>query len=238
VGTPVEGKLQRLEGAKPNKEYMKIVGSLLYAAIVTRPDIAFAAQMLGRHMKAAEEEHLVAAKRVLRYLAGTQVYSIKYSGNGKSEVYGYSDADWGGDSATMRSTTGYIFFLGNGPISWTSRLQPTIAHSSAEAEYMALCSATQEAIHLRQLMQEMGFSQQGSTKIYEDNQGCIAMSKNPVMHKRTKHIAIRFHFIREKVESGEVEIEYIPTEHQWADALTKGISRTRLRILQPRIMGH
>lgn len=247
VATPSEGVLNRMsseDGGKPNKLYMSLVGSLLYAAMITRPDIAFAVQALGRHMQASGPEHMIAAKRVLRYLQGTKDLGLVYEYGPKNDgtpshyIHGYSDADWGGDKDTRRSTTGYVFMLGTGALSWGSRLQATVALSSAEAEYMAACAAVQEAIHLRELMGDLGYKQDRATVIYEDNQGCIALSANPVFRKRTKHIDIRYHFIRERVTSGEVELRYIPTEEQLADLLTKGLPKPRTIMLRDRIMGY
>jgi hypothetical protein len=204
------------EGGKPNKLYMSIVGSLLYAAMVTRPDITYAVQALGRHLQASGNEHMIAAKRVLRYLQGTKDLGIVYEDSGMQDIsiIGYSDADWGGDQDTRRSTTGYVFMLNTGVVSWASKLQPTIALSSAEAEYMAACAAVQEAIHLREFMSNIGYPQREATTIFEDNQGCIALSGNPIFHKRTKHIDIRYHFIRERIVSKEVELKYIPTNNK------------------------
>lgn len=246
VGTPAEGVLTRIvtkDGDKPDTLYMSIVGSLLYASIMTRPDISFAVQALGRHMQASGPEHMVAAKRVLRYLQGTKELGLVYeagdiSRGSKPSIVGYSDSDWAGDHDTRRSTTGYLFMLNNGgAVSWSSKLQPTVALSSAEAEYMAVCAAVQEAIHLRQLISDLGYMQDQPTVIFEDNQGCIAMSANPVFHKRTKHIDIRYHFIRERITSGDVELRYVATEYQLADLLTKALPRPRINSLRSSTLG-
>jgi hypothetical protein len=241
ISTPAEGTLSRVQGQPANSEYMSIVGSLLYASMVTRPDITFAVQALGRHLQSSSTEHLAAAKRVLRYLQGTKTLGIQFSG-GKNDqntiLTGYSDSDWGGDTDTRRSTTAYLFKFGEGPISWSSRLQPTVALSSAEAEYMAASAAVQEATYLRQLLMDFGYPQSTATKIYEDNQGCIALARNPVLHKRTKHIEIRYHFIREKIESGEINLIYIPTQKQQADILTKGLHKPQFEYLRTVVMGH
>lgn len=242
VATPAEGVLTRIkaeDGAVPDGEYMSMVGSLLYAAMMTRPDIAYAVQALGRHMQASGPEHVVAAKRVMRYLQGTRELGIKYGPiePSKLELAGYCDSDWGSDLDTRRSTTGWVFMLGGGAMSWGSKLQPTVALSSSEAEYMAASAAVQEALRLRSLLSSLGMEQHGAIKIYEDNQGCIALSENPVMHRRTKHIDIRYHFIRERVESGEVKLVYVPTEQQLADLLTKPLGRQVVIRLRERMMG-
>ena len=242
VATPAEGVLTRImaeAGARPDAEFMSMVGSLLYAAVMTRPDIAYAVQALGRHMQGAGPEHVTAAKRVMRYLQGTRMLGIKYGPVKASELelIGYCDSDWGSDLDTRRSTTGWIFMIGGGAVSWGSKLQPTVALSSSEAEYMAASAAVQEAMYTRSLLSSLGMEQIGVTKIYEDNQGCIALSENPVMHRRTKHIDIRYHFIRERVESGEVKLCYVPTEQQLADLLTKPLGRQQVIRLREIIMG-
>lgn len=127
--------------------------------------------------------------------------------------------------------------INGGGVSWGSKLQPTVALSSSEAEYMAASAAVQEALHMRSLLSSLGTEQHGATKIYEDNQGCIAMSENAISHRRTKHIAIRYHFIRERVESGEVKLCYVPTEQQLADLLTKPLGRVQVIRLRERMMG-
>lgn len=238
--TPAVGTLTRLEEDVYDQEYMALVGSLLYLAIVSRPDIAYAVQALSRHMRAPGEEHWTAAKRVLRYLKGTRNLGIKFGQSDRDDpgLTGYCDADWAGDKDTRRSTTAYIFKLDGGCISWSSRLQPTVALSTAEAEYMAACAAVQEAMYLRQLLSDLGWSMDGPIKIKEDNQGCIALSENPVHHKRTKHIDIKYHFVREKVLSGEIVLEHVATEHQLADLLTKPLERVRVEKLRTHVLGY
>jgi hypothetical protein len=242
VATPAEGVLSRVkpeDGASADGEYMSMVGSLLYAATMTRPDIAYAVQALGRHMRASGPEHVTAAKRVMRYLQGTREMGIQFGPTEVSELEleGYCDSDWGSDLDTRRSTTGYVFMMGGGAVSWGSKLQPTVALSSSEAEYMAASAAVQEAVYMRSLLGDLDMVQAEATKIYEDNQGCIALSENPVMHRRTKHIDIRFHFIRERVESGQVKLCYVPTGQQLADLLTKPLGRQQVTRLRERLMG-
>ena len=240
VATPTDGVLSRGDG-RVDGEYMCLVGSLLYSAMVTRPDIACAVQSLSRHMQAAGPEHWMAGKRVLRYLRGTRELGIKYGAMARGDstrLEGYCDADWAGDVDTRRSTTAYIFMIAGGAVSWASKLQTTVALSSTEAEYMAACAAVQEAVHLRQLLGDVGYEQEGASVIYEDNQGCIWLANNPVVHKRSKHIDIRHHFTREKVESGEVRLEYVATEHQLADLLTNALHRVRLEVLRSQVLGY
>jgi len=239
VGTPAEGYLHRNQDAGPSKEYMCLVGSLLYAAMVTRPDIAYAVQALGRHLQNATEEHFNAGKRILRYLQGTKHLGLRYGSlENETTVVGYADADWASDKDTRRSVTAYLFKLGGAAVSWASKLQPTVALSSTEAEYMSACAAVQEAIYLRLLLASLGYVQDGPTVIYEDNQGCIGMSQNPILHKRTKHIDIRFHFVRERVASEEVKLIYIKTQNQLADLLTKPLPKPQMIRIRGAVLGY
>jgi hypothetical protein len=230
VRTPADRVIPRLsEDDKPidSRKYQSMVGSILYAVVVTRPDMAFIAQNLGRNLQKTGEEHITACKRVFRYMKETMELGITYGKDVRkgSVVVGYCDSDYAGDPDTRKSTTAYVFMLGGGAITWASKLQPTVAISSSEAEYMALAAAVQDAIYLRQLLGDLGFEQREATVICEDNQGCIALAENPVMHKRTKHIDVKHHFIRERVESGEIEVQYVPTRDQLADMLTKPLKR-------------
>lgn len=147
------------------------------------------------------------------------------------KLIGDADADWSGDLDDRKSTTGYYFkFEGNGAaISWEVKKQATVALSSTEAEYQAMAAAVQEAIYLRSVMKDFGYPVKEPTQIGEDNQSCIKMCHNPVMHKRSKHIDTKLHFIRERVENGEVGIHYIPTDDMTADILTKSLHVLKLK---------
>ena len=239
VGTPAEGYLERCPNGEASRDYMSLVGSLLYAAMVTRPDIAFAVQALGRHLQSSSDAHWTAGKRILRYLKGTKDMGLVYGESAHGiTLKGFADADWATDKDTRRSVTGYVFELGGAAITWNSKLQPTVALSTSEAEYMAASAATQEAIHLRRLLGDLGFPQEGPTVILEDNMGCICMSENPVMHRRTKHIDIKFHFIREAIERGDVVLTFTSTSTQVADLLTKPLPKVRTQKLRDYIMGY
>jgi transposase InsO family protein len=231
----------------PNpKLYQSLVGSLLYAAVSTRPDIVQAVSKLARVMSKPEEEHWVMAKRVLRYLKGKPDVGLTYTAgttvtnqmeHATNALIGYSDADWAGDLATRRSTTGYVFMLNGAAISWNSKLQPTVALSTAEAEYMAMCAAIQEGVFLRKLLHEVGFPQ-SSTPMLEDNQGCIALGNNPITSSRSKHIDIKYHFVREMVNLKEFVLKYCPTDKMLADPLTKPLPEERHNELCLMMQGH
>ena len=200
VGTPTDSNVRLVA----DDGYSNEVGSLIYAAVGTRPDIAQAVSAISRFNSAPKEAHLTAAKRVLRYLKGTLELSLIYSriDNDNSNTVGYSDAEWAGDCDGRRSTTGSCFLAAGAAITWLSQCQPSVALSTTETEYVALCATTQTAVWLRRLESNIGKKAVDGTLIYEDNQGAIAMAKNPVAHRRTKHLDIKFHFVREKVGDG------------------------------------
>ena len=141
---------------------------------------------------------------------------------------GYSDADWAADTEDRRSTSGNLFLMPNGAINWASQKQPTVALSTGEAEYIALCLATQECVWLRQLCKDWQIQCSSPITIHADNQGTIAMSKNPILHKRTKHIDIKFHFAREKIQDKTMELKYCPTHEMVADIVTKPLPRGQI----------
>jgi len=170
-------------------------------------------------------EHWTAAKGVLRYLSGTANYGITFGGQ-ELKLTAYCDADYGGDIDTRRSTTGYVFILGGGAISWSSRLQPTVAVSTTEAEYMAAAYAIKEALWLRTLLTEMGL--EDPITICADNQSAIKLLKNPVFTMRSKHIDVIYHFARERVIRKDIMFKYIPTSNMVADALTKPLPAAKL----------
>ena len=162
-------------------------------------------------------------KRVVRYIKGTLDFGLKFvaSYEGNFGLQGFANADWAGDISTRKSTSGYVFILGGTTISWKSKRQPIVALSSTEADYVALCSAAQETIWLRHLSSSIGFEQVSPMTLHEEHQGTIPLSKNPNNHPRTKHIDIKYHYIRETVEKKQVQLVYCPIENMIADILTK-----------------
>ena len=209
--------------------YSQLIGSLLYISVCTRPDISQAVGALARHMAAPTTTHWLAAKGVLRYIAGTPNYGITFSGGGSSggfNLEAYCDADYAGDIDTRRSTTAYVFTLGKGAISWSSRLQPTVAASTTEAEYMAAAYAIKEGLWLRTLLNDLGL-EIATITINADNQGAIKLLKNPVFSVRSKHIDVIHHFARERVARNDICFKYISTTKMVADALTKPLPSTK-----------
>ena len=226
------------EVLSPDVPYQSLIGSLLYASVSTRPDITMAVSHLSRYMARPSTVHWEQAKRVLRYLQGTLDWQLVYgAGESTATLTGYSDADFAGDADGRRSRTAFVFLLNGAAVSWKSQRQPTVALSTAEAEYMALTAATQEAVFLRQLLQEMGQPPASGTLIHEDNQSCIALCKNTMTTGRSKHIEVKMHFCREKQESGEIVVDYCPTEEMLADGLSKPLAGERHKKLFRSVMG-
>jgi hypothetical protein len=208
------------------KEYQQIIGELQFASIVARPDISCTVSTLSQFNVKPTSIHLAAAKRVLRYLKGTMELGIVYSPPVR-EATAFSDADWAGNHDNRRSRTGYVVMLSNGAISWRSSLQQTVALSTTEAEYMALTEACKEVEWVRGLLKELRYGSDLPTTLSTDNEGALALANNPVSHNRTKHIAIRHHYVREKIADKSVWIQHVPTEMMTADSLTKALARQK-----------
>ncbi|XP_058776072.1 secreted RxLR effector protein 161-like [Vicia villosa] len=192
----VNEKLRKEDGGRlvDASMYRSLVGSLFYLT-ATRPDLMFATSLLSRFMSKPSHLHLVAAKRVLRYVMGTMKHGIRFEKSFKLKIKGYCDSDWVGSVDDMKSTYGYVFSLGSGVISWCSKKQDTVAQYSTEAEYMAAGLATQQSLWLRRILEDIGEKQEESLLLHCDNKSAIAMAKNPVFHSRTRHINIKHHFI-------------------------------------------
>ncbi|KAG3230861.1 hypothetical protein PI124_g24042 [Phytophthora idaei] len=230
-----EGGCQH-EDTMKNVPYRSAVGGLMYLMVATRPDLAAAVGVLSQFAADPCPTHWQALKRVLRYLQATPTHGLEFSREDSCGVCGYSDADWAGDIESRRSTSGYAFMMNGGCISWGSKKQRTVALSSTEAEYMALSEATQEAVWLKVFLCELGeMASDEAIKIYEDNQGSIALAKNPEFHKRTKHIDIRYHFVREKVEDSQVVLQYVSTTDMLSDIMTKAITAVQFEVLRNKL---
>jgi len=200
--------------------YRSCVGALLYVALATRPDLSACVGVLARHVSAPSLLHTGLLHHVLEYLYGTAAHQLVIGG--ASSVEGYCDSDWGGDKGNRRSTYGYCFTLGSGMVSWSSKQQKSVAQSTAEAEYVAASEAVKEGLWLRGLVTEFGIH--GHVLLHSDNQAAIAMIHNPVRHSCLKHIDIRFHFVRNEVQCGTVQLQYVRTRENVADILTKPLS--------------
>jgi hypothetical protein len=203
--------------------YGQLIRSLMYL-VNTRPDICFVVNTLSYFMVELRRVHWVAAKHVLRYLCGTIDYGLDYHRGDGVRLVGYTDSDWAGCVSDRKITSGCCFGLGSAVVSWFSQNQKSLALSSTEAKYMAASQPSCEALWLRKMLVGLFSVQLRPTVIYCDNQSCNKISKNPVFHDRSKHIEIRYHFIRDYVQRGVVELQYISTEEQVADILTKALN--------------
>jgi hypothetical protein len=189
----------------------------------TRPDITFAVNRLCRHLQAPNTNCFKALDHLIRYLAGNAHLGLVYSGSSNSlKLEAYADASYGSEHALgSRSHSGYIVYLGGAPVDWSSNLQSTVALSSAESEMISAFSASRTIVYFRHLLEEFGHAQSGATVIWEDNEACIAQSKNPVNHKRCKHVLLKYHYLRDLTEASIVKLQYVCTKDQIADLLTK-----------------
>lgn len=203
------------------KWYQSAIGSLMWPAIMTRPDFLYAVILLAKYNNNPGDMHIKAVRQIFQYVAGTLERGIAYSKKESSSMTAYSDSDWAGQIYGRKSTGGYIFMLAGGPVSHSSKQQPVVALLSTEAEYIALNEAGKEAIWLSNLLEEFGIDCTTPVYLKGDNQGSIALTNNPEHHKRTKHIDIRYHWIREAVSNGQFKIDYVPTTNMIADGLTK-----------------
>ncbi|XP_026434325.1 uncharacterized protein LOC113331897 [Papaver somniferum] len=226
----VNEKPKKDDGGKKVDEtyYRGLIGNLLYLTH-TRPDIMFASSMLSRFMSSPSHLHLGAAKRLLRYIQGTMNFGIMYSRNLDVKLVGYCDSDLGGCIDDMKSIPGYAFSLGSGIFSWASKKQPTVALSTAEAEYISASIATSHVVWLRRTMEDIQEKQEGCTEIFCDNKSAIVMSKNSVEHYKARHIKLKYHFIREAVENGKIELQYYKMEDQLVDIFTKALPKGKFQ---------
>jgi hypothetical protein len=236
VSTPMElGTKLSLDMApksKVEKDYMlrvpyaSAVGSLMYAAMGTRPELAYTVGQVSRFSSNPGKQHWEATKRAIRYLKGTNGSKLTFSGSMGTQIVPYSDADFSSCPDTSKSTTGSVITLAGGAVSWKSKKQSIIAQSTTESEYVAVAEATKEVQWICGLLAELGFPQ-GVPTLKVDNQSAIALANDPVLHERTKHIKRRYHFIREAVNNGDLKLEHCPTEEMLADVLTKPLGRDR-----------
>lgn len=216
------------------KEYRMVIGSLQYLAY-TRPDIAYSVNRLSQFMHRPTDIHWNAAKRILRYLAGTLSHGVFISTSSPLCLHAFSDADWAGDTDDFVSTNAYIVYLGKTPIAWSSKKQSGVARSSTEAEYRSVANTAAELCWISSLLRELGVTQPSTPTVYCDNIGAMYLSANPVFHSKMKHLALDFHFVRDNVRSGALRVQHVSTRDQLADALTKPLARSRFNELMSKI---
>ncbi|XP_021999438.1 uncharacterized mitochondrial protein AtMg00810-like [Helianthus annuus] len=204
--------------------YRSLAGALQYLTF-TRPDISYAVQQICMHMHAPTIDHWNALKRIIRYLQGTSAFGLHLGPVPDLRLVAYTNADWAGCPDTRRSTSGYCVYLGENLISWSSKRQPTISRSSAEAEYRGVANVVADICWLRNLLLDLHHPLSTATLVYCDNVSVVYLSGNPVQHQRTKHIELDIHFVREQVQRGSIRVLHVSSRHQIADIFTKGLPR-------------
>ena len=217
------------EEAVEEQEFRRSIVCLRYL-LHTRPDLSYSVGVLSRYMHEPQRSHSAAVKQVLHYLQGTLTHGLTFRRENKiGRLIGFSDSSHNVDEDDGRSTTGHVFYFSNSPITWCSCKQDTVALSSCEAEFMAATEAAKQAIWLQELLGEINDITSEKLVIYIDNKSAIALTKNPVFHGRSKHIHRRYHFIRECVDNGLIEVQHVPGNEQRADILTKALGRIRFK---------
>jgi hypothetical protein len=213
---------------------MSAVGSLMYLATQTRPDISYTVGVLARFNSNPGEAHWKAVKHLFRYIKGTLDYRLTYSKTPPlpHPFATYTDADHGGCKDTGKSTGGYLVMMNGGPVSWRSKRQTTVSLSTTEAEYVAGLDAGKEIKWIRNLLSELGYGVTGASPLLMDNQSAIQVAKNPEHHGRMKHLDLAHYWLRDEVTKGTIRVEYVPTQDQLADILTKALPRPAVEKLR------
>lgn len=204
--------------------YQELVGSLLYVAQITRPDIAFCVNNVSRFNSKHSKEHWEAALHILRYLKLTIDCVLRFEKTDERDVFAYSDADYASEIDKRRSCSGFVLKLGGGAISWHSKRQEIVALSSTEAEYIALSTTVRETLWVSQFVREISGIDMQPIKIFCDNTSSIKLATTDAYRERTKHIDVRFHHLRENIEENKIRVEYVSTNENVADALTKALN--------------
>ncbi|CAI7844333.1 unnamed protein product, partial [Closterium sp. NIES-54] len=208
--------------------------SRMYAAVHTQPDASFGVGQLARVVQRPTEEQLEVAKHLVRYLGSTASAGVQFSAGGQLKQIGadgvmhgtlklscFTDATWASEDEDQSSVGGFVCMVGGGPVSWRSKKQSEIAQSSGEAEYMAMYHAIKEIVLLRKLLEDMGAEQEGPTPLLSDSEAAIGMANNPILNGLNKHMKIKWHWVRQMVKEGIVELHHVKASKQAADFLTK-----------------
>ena len=228
VATPAEPSMMKKNcGEAVDVPYRELVGSLMHLTVATRPDLAYIVSILSKYLENPSREHWTAAKRVLKYLAGTVDIGIVYGRDDSNELVGYSDADYAACTESRKSISGVVLMLNGGPIAWLSRKQTVVATSTTDAEYVAAHDCAKEIVWTRRLLADIGCSQQEPTTLFCDNAAAQKLIDNPVYHRRTKHIDVKFHYTRDLVKNSELEVAHVCSELQLADIFTKPLTKDK-----------
>ena len=214
--------------------YRSLIGGMQYLSL-TRPDVSYAINKLAQYMHSPRQAHWTAAKRLLRYLKHTVTYGLYLHRHRQLTLTAYYDSDWAGNRDDCTSISAYIIFLGGNPISWCSKKQRTVARSSTEAEYRSVASAVAELTWITNLLSELRLQLPLPPRLLCDNIGATYLCVNPVFHSRMKHLALDYHFVREKVSAGSLQVAHVSTNDQLADVLTKPLAKSCFALLRFKI---
>ena len=225
--TPMDSGFVALQGKETSppcdsaqsEAFANIVGALLWIGRICRPDILAATVILTRYTSAPTVAHFTAAKRICRYLKHSKDYKLSYTVGSKPELLAYGDADFAADTTDRKSITGSLFMMCGGPIHWVSKKQGTTSLSTVEAEFIALCTTSQEVLYIQQLLSELGYAQ--NTAIACDSTGAVSFATNSLTTSRVKHIDVKFHFVRQFLEDGDFSLRRIASKDNLADIFTK-----------------
>ncbi|KAF7776523.1 hypothetical protein Agabi119p4_4916 [Agaricus bisporus var. burnettii] len=215
--------------------YRSLIGSMMYVATGSRPDISYTITKLSQFLDCYREDHWLAALRCAKYLWTTKDLKLRLGGTKEPQLFGYSDSSYADCVDTRKSSMGYCFSLGSGAISWNSKKQKTVSSSTTEAEYIACGEATREAVWLKNQLKERGIDPDKAVTIFCDNNSAITLAKDPIQHARNKHIEVRHHFIREKINDGIIDVWRVPSKLNIADILTKPLPRYTFERLRKNI---
>lgn len=245
VGTPAEPGLPLTSSMSPQQQkekeemknipYKEAVGALLYLSTTTRPDISYAVGQVAKFSQNPGIQHWKAVKRIIRYIAGTRTYGILYSQEKGEMVTGYTDADYGGDLDDRTSTSGCVLLCSSGSISWFSRKQECTSLSTTESEFVAASEAAKEATWIRSLLKEIRRREQEPIPLLCDNQGAIRCAHNPELHRKMKHIYIRFRLVKRAQESGVIDARYVNSQDQIATIFTKPLPLPKFQYLRKKL---
>ena len=208
--------------------YASVVGSLMYDMVCTRPDIAYAVAVVSRFLSNLGQLHWEVVKWIMRYLQGTSKLKLTF-GSGKPILVGYTDSDMVGNVDNRRFTSGYLMTFSGGTVSWQSKLQKCVALSTTEVEYIVASEACKELLWMKRFIHELRFKQPRYV-VYCDNQSAIHLSKNSTFHARSKHIDVRYHWMRDALNDNLFELEKILTDHNGSNMLTKSLPREKLEV--------
>ena len=209
-----------------NAPYREVIGSLMYLAMATRPDISYTVSYLSRFQNGYDNSHWQAVKRLLAYLKGSINLGLEYRSNKEPiNLIGYSDSDYAGCLETRRSTSGYVFIMAGASVTWASRRQELVTLSTTESEYVAAATAAREALWLKKLLKDLGYQCESGIVLHVDNQSAICLTKDSRNHRRTKHIDTRYHFLKERCESGDISVIHVSSKEQKADVFTKALPK-------------